>query len=94
MKTIVITGASDGIGAAAAKELVSLGHQVVIVVRNLEKTAKVATELGMPYHLADFTKLTDVKRLADELRQYDHIDVLANNVGGIMGDRTLTADGF
>lgn len=94
MKTIVITGASDGIGAAAAKELVSLGHQVVIVGRNPEKTAKVATELGMPYHLADFTKLADVKRLADELRQYDHIDVLANNAGGIMGDRTLTADGF
>ena len=94
MKTIVITGASDGIGAAAAKELVSLGHQVVIVGRNPEKTAKVATELGMPYHLADFTKLADVKRLADELRQYDHIDVLANNAGGIMGDRSLTADGF
>lgn len=94
MKTIVITGASDGIGAAAAKELVSLGHQVVIVGRNPEKTAKVATELGMPYHLADFTKLADVKRLADELRQYEHIDVLANNAGGIMGDRTLTADGF
>lgn len=94
MKTIVITGASDGIGAAAAKELVSLGHHVVIVGRNPEKTAKVATELGMPYHLADFTKLADVKRLADELRQYEHIDVLANNAGGIMGDRTLTADGF
>ena len=94
MKTIVITGASDGIGAAAAKELVSLGHQVVIVGRNPEKTATVATKLGMPYHLADFTKLADVKRLADELRQYDHIDVLANNAGGIMGDRTLTADGF
>ena len=43
MKTIVITGASDGIGAAAAKELVSLGHHVVIVGRNPEKTAKVAT---------------------------------------------------
>lgn len=94
MKTIVITGASDGIGAAAAKELVSLGHQVVIVGRNPEKTAKIATELGMPYHLADFTKLADVERLAVELRQYDHIDVLANNAGGIMGDRTLTADGF
>lgn len=67
---------------------------MVIVGRNPEKTAKVATELGMPYHLADFTKLADVKRLANELRQYDHIDVLANNAGGIMGDRTLTADGF
>ncbi|WP_447408205.1 SDR family NAD(P)-dependent oxidoreductase [Weissella confusa] len=94
MKTIVITGASDGIGAAAAKELVTLDHQVVIVGRNPEKTAKIATELGMPYHLADFTKLADVERLAVELRQYDHIDVLANNAGGIMGDRTLTADGF
>ena len=94
MKTIVITGGSDGIGAAAAKVLVGLGHRVIIVGRNPTKTAAVANALEMPYHLADFTKLADVQRLANELRQYDHIDVLANNAGGIMGERTLTADGF
>ena len=84
MKTIVITGGSDGIGAATAKVLVGLGHRVIIVGRNPTKTAAVANALKIPYHLADFTKLADVQRLANELRQYDHIDVLANNVGGIM----------
>lgn len=94
MKTIVITGGSGGIGVTAAQSLVDLGHQVVIVGRNPTKTAAVANALKMPYHSADFTKLADVQLLANELRQYDHIDVLANNAGGIMGERTLTADGF
>lgn len=49
MKTIVITGASDGIGAAAAKELVSLGHQVVIVGRNPEKQRK--SRLNLACHI-------------------------------------------
>ena len=43
-KTIVITGASDGIGKAAAKELVKLGHEVIIVGRNHQKTKKVVVK--------------------------------------------------
>ena len=41
VKTIVITGASDGIGACAAKKLKELGHNVIIVGRNPLKTKKV-----------------------------------------------------
>ena len=93
-KTIVITGASDGIGAAAAKQLKAMGHRVVIVGRSPEKTARVAKELEVPYHLADYSRLSDVVRLAEELRQYERIDVLANNAGGAQNKRTLTEDGF
>lgn len=93
-KTIVITGASDGIGASAARQLKAMGHNVVIVGRNPQKTQKIAEELGCPYHLADYTKLSDVVRLADELKAYDKIDVLCNNVGGILGERKVTEDGF
>ena len=93
-KTIVITGASDGIGKAAAKQLLALGHKVIIVGRNPEKTKKVAEEFGVPYHLCDYADLTEVKRLAKELSAYERIDVLANNAGGLQRDLAKTKDGF
>ena len=93
-KTIIITGASDGIGKAAAEELKKQGHNVIIVGRSPEKTKKVADELKVPYHLADYTKLEDVYRLSKELDRYDKIDVLCNNAGGVMADRKVTVDGF
>jgi NAD(P)-dependent dehydrogenase (short-subunit alcohol dehydrogenase family) len=94
-QTIIITGASDGIGAAAARQLSAKGERVVVVGRSQAKTAAVADELGAPYHLADYTDLDQVRNLASELRAtYPRIDVLANNAGGIMGDREVTKDGF
>ena len=93
-KTIVITGGSDGIGAAAATQLKALGHNVIIVGRTENKTRALAERLGAPYHLADYTKLSDVKRLADELKTYDRIDVLMNNAGGAFNERTITEDGL
>ena len=93
-KTIIITGASDGIGAATARQLNALGHKVIIVGRNAEKTEKLAKELCAPYHIADFSKLEDVIHLARELTAYPHIDVLANNAGAVLNERTITQDGF
>jgi NAD(P)-dependent dehydrogenase (short-subunit alcohol dehydrogenase family) len=94
-KTIVITGASDGIGAAAARQLHRDEHTVVIVGRSEAKTTAIAQELGVDYFLADFTRLDDVRRLASDLRRsYARIDVLANNAGGVFGTQTSTADGF
>lgn len=93
-RTIVITGASDGIGAAAARLLSAAGHRVAVVGRSPEKTARVARDVGGDHFVADFTSLADVRRLAAELDDaYPRIDVLANNAGGILGDRTRTADG-
>lgn len=94
VKNIVITGASDGIGKAAAKQLKNLGHNLIIVGRSREKTKKVAEELSAPYHIADYAKLLDVVRLAEELKGYDRIDVLCNNAGGVMAERRETADGL
>lgn len=94
-RTMVITGASDGIGAAAARELARHGHEVVIVGRSPEKTAAIANELGVEYHLADFAELSAVRRLARDLgERHPRIDVLANNAGGIFGKtRQATLDG-
>ena len=94
-KTIVITGASDGIGAAAARELVKHGQKVVIVGRSLEKTKAIAKELGVDYFTADFSKLDEVRKLAASLKKkYKKIDVLANNAGGMINPQQTTVDGF
>lgn len=94
-KTIVLTGASDGIGAAAAAELRRRGHRVVLVGRSPEKTRRVAGQLEAPWHLADFADLSSVRALAvDLLAGYPRIDVLANNAGAIFGrERRVSADG-
>ncbi|BCJ49874.1 short-chain dehydrogenase [Actinoplanes sp. NBRC 14428] len=94
-KIIVITGASDGIGAAAARLLHAEGHRVVIVGRSPARTAAVARELGADHFVADYERLADVRALAAALDgAYPRIDVLANNAGGVFGDRARTADGF
>ena len=94
-KTIVITGASDGIGAAAARKLKASGHQVVVVGRSRQKTAAVANEIKAPFLIADFADLSEVRNLANSLlAEYPRIDVLANNAGGIFGTREKTVDGF
>ena len=94
-RTIVITGASDGIGAAAARKLSSSGEKVVIVGRSEQKTAAVASELGADFFVADFADLAQVRGLAsDLLERYPQIDVLANNAGGVMpAQRRVTRDG-
>ncbi|XAS68097.1 SDR family NAD(P)-dependent oxidoreductase [Micrococcaceae bacterium Sec5.7] len=93
-RTIVITGASDGIGAAAARALAKAGERVVVVGRSAEKTKAVAEELGADYFVCDFADLSQVRSLAVALKEkYPRIDVLANNAGGIMGRRELTVDG-
>jgi NAD(P)-dependent dehydrogenase (short-subunit alcohol dehydrogenase family) len=94
-KTIVITGSSDGIGAAAARQLHADGHQVVVIGRSPSKTQAVAREIDSDYFVVDFTKLSEVRELASQLdAAYPRIDVLANNAGGVFGDRTKTVDGF
>ncbi|ACZ30829.1 short-chain dehydrogenase/reductase SDR [Xylanimonas cellulosilytica DSM 15894] len=94
-RTIVITGASDGIGAAAARHLHAAGHTVVVVGRDPAKTARLADELGTTGHVADFARLDDVSRLAAELlAAHPRIDVLANNAGALHESYALTADGF
>ena len=94
-KTIIITGASDGIGAAAARRLHQDGHRVVVVGRSAHKTLAVAREIGADHFVADFTRLQEVRALAADLdAAYPWIDVLANNAGGVFGDPTKTDDGF
>ncbi|WP_018178385.1 SDR family NAD(P)-dependent oxidoreductase [Jongsikchunia kroppenstedtii] len=93
-KTIVITGASDGIGAVAARELAGPDVDLVIVGRSAEKLAAVAADTGATAFTADFAKLDDVRALAAKIRErVSTIDVLLNNAGGTFDPGHTTADG-
>jgi NAD(P)-dependent dehydrogenase (short-subunit alcohol dehydrogenase family) len=93
-KTIVITGASDGIGAVAARNLKEAGANVIVSGRNPKKTKKVADDVGSPALVADFAVFADVHRLADEIAQAaPKIDVLVNNAGGMFKVKPVTKDG-
>jgi NAD(P)-dependent dehydrogenase (short-subunit alcohol dehydrogenase family) len=94
-KSIIVTGASDGIGAAAARKLSADGHSVIVVGRSAQKTRAVAHEIKAPFYVADFSDLSQVRELASKIgADCPRIDVLANNAGGIFGERARTVDGF
>ncbi len=94
MPVVVLTGATRGIGRAAATELVKRGAEVAIVGRDPARVKETAGGV-MHEHVADLSSLDEVRRLADELlERYERIDVLANNAGALFTSRHLTADGY
>jgi NAD(P)-dependent dehydrogenase (short-subunit alcohol dehydrogenase family) len=95
MPTVIVTGATRGIGRAAAVELVRRGAEVAIVGRDADRVREAADEAGAHGHVADLASLADVRRLAAELlERYPRIDVLANNAGAMFTSRHTTADGY
>jgi NAD(P)-dependent dehydrogenase (short-subunit alcohol dehydrogenase family) len=93
-QTVVVTGASSGIGRAAARELARLGATVAVVGRNPDRTRTVAHEVGGRAYLADFSDLSSVRDLGEQLlAELPRIHVLANNAGATIPKRSLTVDG-
>ena len=101
-KTCLITGGSDGIGYAAARELARMGARVVIVGRNAAKTddavQRIIAETGNPAVdrlLADLSSQREVRRLAAEaLQRLPRLDVLLNNAGAIFLSNQRSVDGL
>lgn len=100
--TVVLTGATRGIGRAAAVELARRGAELALVgrdparVRATAKEARAAAgDAPVHEHVADLTRMDEVRRLAGELlERHPRIDVLANNAGAMFTSRHVTADGF
>lgn len=102
-KIILITGATNGIGKAAAMALAKQGHQIIIHGRNetlaKEVQQQIVSESNNPnvvYLIADLFLMSEVRTLAERFKKkYDRLDVLINNAGGIMGkQREETSEGI
>lgn len=100
MTTILITGATDGLGRALAHELAAQGATLVLHGRSEEKGEALLADLRaktgnteLTYLLADFARLSDVHRLAEEVSRLDRLDVLVNNAGLASAERQESHDG-
>lgn len=93
MPLVLLTGATDGIGLATARELSRRGAKLLLHGRDPQKLERVSRELGAPGLLADLASLAEVRRLAEEARAHGPVDVLLNNAGVFATRRELTVDG-
>ena len=98
----LVTGATSGIGFAAARELAALGSRVTIVGRDPAKTEHAARairastgNLQVAFDIADLSLMADVNALADRLLATgEPLDILVNNAGALFNPRQLTAEGL
>ena len=101
-KTILVTGATSGIGFEAAKALAGMGHRVLLHSRTEAKgqeahqrITRAAPDCEVSVVTADLASLSDVRKLADHVAtRHDRLDVLLNNAGSAWFSRTVTPDGY
>jgi NAD(P)-dependent dehydrogenase (short-subunit alcohol dehydrogenase family) len=81
--TVLVTGATDGLGRGVARELAGRGARVLLHGRSREKLEALSEELeGAPIFQADLASLEEVRRLAKEVEDgTDELNVLINNAG-------------
>ncbi|MEL6871065.1 MAG: SDR family NAD(P)-dependent oxidoreductase [Pseudomonadota bacterium] len=98
-KTILLTGATDGIGLAAAKILVEQGHLVLLHGRSEAKLKSVHQSLAkigqVGSYLADLSRMRDVEQLAADIKaKHKQLDVLINNAGVFKTQTPVNEDGL
>jgi retinol dehydrogenase-12 len=101
-KVVLVTGGSSGIGLATAEAIAALGAETIITGRDKQRTEEAVQLIirksgnkNVKYFLAEFSSLKSVRQMADEIKkQYNVIDVLINNAGGIYTDYELSGEGY
>jgi NAD(P)-dependent dehydrogenase (short-subunit alcohol dehydrogenase family) len=101
-KTILLTGATDGIGLETAKMLAAAGHRLLLHGRNREKLNQVrkglralSDDADMESYVADLSRMDEVEKLAQEIAsRHEKLDVLINNAGVFNAPSPITADGL
>ncbi|MEM9213752.1 MAG: SDR family NAD(P)-dependent oxidoreductase [Cyanobacteria bacterium P01_F01_bin.150] len=104
-KTILVTGATDGIGLETARMLVTMGHNVLLHGRNAAKLKEVENTLSteikgqergsIASYVADLSRMSEVESLAKDVAQtYAQLDVLINNAGVFKISDPITQDGL
>lgn len=99
-KTVVISGATSGLGQGAALDLGRRGARVICLGRDIERGAAIVAEIQQAGGSAEFVpvdllSIADTRRVADELvSRLGRIDVLINNAGGTFRSQAASKDGF
>ncbi len=101
-KTVVISGATSGIGQIAAEKLAAMGARLVLVARDrsrgdaeMERLSAISPGIHHAIHYADLSRLAEAKRVAAEIADAEpRIDVLINNAGALFANRLVTTDGL
>ncbi|MBX2823231.1 MAG: SDR family NAD(P)-dependent oxidoreductase, partial [Gammaproteobacteria bacterium] len=101
-KTLLVTGATDGIGLEAAKRLAAAGHTLLLHGRSqekLEQAVKLVTEHGVDARVsafrADLSRLSDVESLATQVTEkHQRLDALINNAGVLNTDHPQNETGL
>jgi NAD(P)-dependent dehydrogenase (short-subunit alcohol dehydrogenase family) len=101
-KTVVLTGATSGIGLIAAEELAKKGARLVFVARDktrgehtLARLRQAGPAVEHTVHYADLSRIKEMKRVAAEIAAAEpRVDVLINNAGALFNSRQITEDGL
>lgn len=101
-KMVMVTGATNGIGKAAALALAKMGASVVVVGRSAERTAATVKEIqaaaghqNVEAITGDLSLMSGVRAVAAKfLERHDRLDVLLNNAGGVFNERQVTSEGL
>jgi len=102
MKTVLITGTTNGIGRETALRLAEKGHKIVMANRNQEKAERVAKEIvaqtgnkNISLLALDLSSLASVRACAETFKaSHDRLDILVNNAGMMSHEEVITEDGY